>query len=204
MLLLPRALLFDLGNVLIDVDFRRALDHWAPRSALARAELERRFGVDDAYERHERGEIGFAAYAAHLAATLELDATAAEIEAGWNAIFPGEFAKVRRAIEVARRRLPCHVFSNTNASHTAAWRRQFPELVAAIDRFHLSHEIGRRKPEPAAFAQVCAAMALPPADILFFDDLPANVEAGRLAGLQALVVRQPGDVVAALRERGLA
>lgn len=200
---MPRALLFDLGNVLIDVDFRLALDVWERHSALPRAELERRFGVDEAYERHERGEIDAAAYCEHLAARLELRATLEEIEAGWNAIFPGEFVEVRRAIERARQRLPCHVFSNTNASHAVTWRQQFPELVAAIDAFHLSHEIGLRKPEPAAFARVCADIGLAPAEILFFDDLPANVEAARLAGLQALPVREPADVVAALGRLGL-
>jgi len=199
----PSALLFDVGGVLIDVDFGRVLAAWAPHSALPPDELRRRFGVDEPYRRHERGELSSEAYFAHLADTLQLAATPAQLEAGWNAIFGGEILATRRLLQQAARQLPCHLFSNTNACHAREWLQRYPELVASVGRVFLSHEMGLRKPERAAFAYVCDALELPPAAVLFFDDLAENVAAAREAGLQAVQAVAPADVQAALREAGL-
>ncbi|TCO97660.1 HAD-IA family hydrolase [Rubrivivax gelatinosus] len=194
----PQALLFDVGGVLIDVDFARVLSAWAPLSALPPDELRRRFAADEPYRRHERGELVSEAYFAHLADTLQLAATPAQVEAGWNTIFGPEIVATRRLLQQASRRLPCHLFSNTNASHAREWLRRYPELVASVERIFLSHEMGLRKPEPAAFAYVCDSLGLAPQGVLFFDDLAENVAAAREAGLQAVVAGSPGDVEAAL------
>ena len=50
------ALLFDLGNVLIDVDFGRAIAKWAKAANSAEAHIAARFGPDEAYCAHERGD----------------------------------------------------------------------------------------------------------------------------------------------------
>ena len=112
----PEALLFDLGGVLVDIDFNRALTAWAPYSALSPAELRARFKHDLQYERHERGEIAAAEYFCHLANTLELKASPEQIERGWNAIFVGEIVQTRMLVETMRGILPCYAFTNTNAS----------------------------------------------------------------------------------------
>ncbi|MBL8305001.1 MAG: HAD family phosphatase [Ideonella sp.] len=198
----PQVLLFDLGRVLVDFDFGRALEAWAPHSALSAEALRLAFRHDEAYERHERGELTAAQYFAHLAATLQLDASPARIEQGWNAIFLGEIVRTRRMVEQLRGRLPCHVFSNTNATHLAACRARFPALFGAVDGIFTSHELGLRKPDRAAFERVCALIGCPPAAVLFFDDLAENVAGARSAGLQAVQVHSPDDVAAALRVHG--
>jgi len=52
------ALLFDLGGVVIDVDWRRVFDVWANGARVPAAEIAARFLFDERYEAHERGEIG--------------------------------------------------------------------------------------------------------------------------------------------------
>lgn len=197
----PRALLFDLGGVLIDIDFGRALATWAPFSRLAPDALRQAFRVDEAYCRHERGEIEGEAYFRHLCKVLELDATPAQVATGWNSIFVGEITATRRLVELARRRVPCFAFSNTNATHMACWTDRFPEVAAAFDALFVSHHMGVRKPEPVAFARVCHSIGLDPAAVLFFDDLLENVKAARAFGLDAVLVRSADDVAATLRER---
>jgi putative hydrolase of the HAD superfamily len=199
----PQALLFDLRGVLFEFDFGRALQAWSGHSALSLAELRARFTFDAAYERHERGEIGAGEYFAHLASVLGLSATPQQIETGWNAIFIREIGETRALVQAARRRLPCYAFTNTNASHMTAWSAQFPGVVAGFDRIFASHEIGLRKPERAAFDHICRALALPPQSILFFDDLPENVQGALDAGLRGVCVRSPADVARALREHGV-
>ena len=198
----PKALLFDLGGVVVDVDFSLALKAWSSLSALSADELQRSFTFDDAYERHERGEITAHEYFAHLSARLQLRAAPEDVEAGWNAIFAGEIAETRLLVEQARRKLPCHAFTNTNASHMARWSALYPQVVLAFERIFASHQIGLRKPERSAFAYVCRTLALSPDAILFFDDSAMNVEAARAAGLRGVLVRTPRDVADALHEAG--
>jgi glucose-1-phosphatase len=195
----PEALLFDLGGVLVDIDFTGAFHFWSRYTDLPVEEMRRRYSFDAAYELHETGQLASSEYFAHLAHTLELQATPAEIEAGWNAIFKGELTRTLRLVERARASLPCYAFTNTNASHMARWSMLFPSVVNAFSRIFASHEIGMRKPDLGAFHYVCEAIGVEPSKTLFFDDLPANVAAAKAAGLQAVVVRSPLDVEDALR-----
>lgn len=199
----PKALLFDLGGVLIDIDFDLAFREWSRFSSLPLATLRQRLLFDEPYERHERGQITAEAYFAHLTASLQLTATPAQVEAGWNAIFRGEIAATLERVAQARRKLPCYVLTNTNATHMACWGARFPRIAAGFDRVFASHEIGLRKPEPAVFDHVCQAAGVEPASMLFFDDSPANVDAAAAHGLQAVLVRGPDDVAHAVRAAGI-
>jgi putative hydrolase of the HAD superfamily len=71
---------------------------------------------------------------------------------------------------------------------------------ARIERFVFSNEIGVRKPDPAAFAALVAAMELPAHDILFIDDNAGNIDAAEAFGLQALLLDTPAGF--ATRWRG--
>lgn len=190
------ALLFDLGNVLIEIDFGRALAHWVKFSALTLQDLRATFGPDEAYERHERGELRAADYFAHLRGKLRLDASDAQIEEGWNAIFVGEITAALEAVRATT--LPRHLLTNSNQTHYAYWRKRFAGTVAGFEHTFESSSIGHRKPEREIFDHVARTLRLNPAAILFFDDLPQNVEGARKAGLQAVHVRTPQDVRAAL------
>jgi HAD superfamily hydrolase (TIGR01509 family) len=199
----PELLLFDLGGVLIDIDFERAFRAWQPMSQLSLDEIRRNFGFDLPYQRHERGEIAAAEYFDHLASLLRLQASQAEIAAGWNAIFIREIRQTVELVRTARSRLACHAFTNTNAAHQAAWSAMFPDVVAAVDGIFASHEMGCRKPERRAFEHIARATGVALGSILFFDDTLENVQGAAAAGLQAVHVRSPADVKQALARAGV-
>ncbi|MEZ5657520.1 MAG: HAD-IA family hydrolase [Burkholderiaceae bacterium] len=200
----PKAFLFDLGGVLVDIDFANAFREWAQYSPLSTEQLASRFAFDESYKRHERGELPGEDCFAHLKRVLELDgASESDIERGWNSIFVGEIAETRRLVERARRYASCFVFSNTNASHMATWRDLYPSVVGAFDRIFTSHELGMRKPEQAAFAKIVELTQIPANEIVFFDDLAENVDSAIQAGLHGVVVRSPADVRRAFEMMGL-
>ena len=199
----PRALLFDLGGVVIDIDWGRALDSWQPLSHDTRDALGNAFRFDTCYQRHERGEIDGAEYFGHLARTLSLSGDAARIADGWNDIFVGTIDETLATINAARTHVPCFAFSNTNAAHHAVWSRRYPAVVDAFERVFMSHELGCRKPERQAFERVVAAIGVEPGAIVFFDDVAENVAGAKAAGLDAVLVRSPADVGAALRRRNV-
>jgi putative hydrolase of the HAD superfamily len=61
-----------------------------------------------------------------------------------------------------------------------------------------SFEIGRRKPDRAAYEHVAEAIGTAPGRILFLDDVIENVRGARAAGMQAVHVRSPADVARAV------
>jgi FMN phosphatase YigB (HAD superfamily) len=199
-----RALLFDLGGVLVDIEFARALSSWQPYSSLSAKELAEAFRFDPAYEQHERGQISSQEYFSHLASALKLSASLADVEAGWNAIFKGEITETRHLVQKASRTLPCYAFTNTNGSHMRTWAALYPQLVSSFQRIFASHEIGMRKPDRRAFEFICESIGCTPGSVLFFDDLPENVEAAQAAGLPSVLVRSPKDVESALKAAGAA
>jgi glucose-1-phosphatase len=198
-----RAILFDLGGVLLEIDFRRALAAWAPHSRLSPAELQERFRFDENFHSHETGGLGDDGYFAHLREALALECELPLVQAGFNAILIGEIEETVRLLEAVRGRLPCYAISNTNPAHVAHMARAFPGLLPRFTRVFASHQIGHRKPQPAAFEHVLRAIGLPAPEVLLFDDLQANVDAALALGLQAVLVRSPQDVRAALAERRL-
>ena len=75
-----------------------------------------------------------------------------------------------------------------------AWLALFDVVVdAAIT--------GVSKPDPRAYAAAAEALGVPPGGIVYLDDMPWNVEGGRVAGFHALEVSYtaPGAAVAAAR-----
>jgi glucose-1-phosphatase len=195
------ALLFDLGRVVIDIDTTRAHARWA--------ELAGRPGhfngsdiaqiiAGEAFRRHERGEISDAAFFAELRRGLQVDLTDDQLADGWNAILVGEMAGIREELARAQARLPLYAFSNTNRAHQAYFLAQFADLLSPFRKIYVSHEIGARKPDAAAFEAVLADMGVAPQRILFFDDSAENVAGARSCGLQAVQIAGPGDVARAL------
>jgi putative hydrolase of the HAD superfamily len=58
-------------------------------------------------------------------------------------------------------------------------------IDAIVDLIVISAEEGVAKPDPAIYLLTCRRLGLAPAECLFFDDTPANVEGARRAGLHA-------------------
>jgi putative hydrolase of the HAD superfamily len=198
-----RAILFDLGGVVLDVDFDRAIHAWGRHSRLPLEQLRAAFHFDDPYQRHETGHLEAERYFAHLRELLQLECGTGPVRAGFNAIFPGEIAQTVQLLDAVRKQVPCYAISNTNAVHIEEIQRSFPQLLPRFERVFTSHEIGYRKPHPAAFQHVLEAIGVPAAEVLLFDDLEPNVAAARALGMQAVQVRSPADVRAALEERRL-
>jgi putative hydrolase of the HAD superfamily len=192
------ALLFDLGGVLIELDWDAVFAHWAGCCGADAAALRRRFSFDAPYERHERGEISARDYFEALRGSLGIELSNDDFRAGWERVFVGP---VRATVELLPRidpRMPLYLFSNTNAAHHAAWAHDYAQALRPFRKVFVSHEMGVRKPEREAFRRVAREIGVAPERILFFDDTESNVEGARRAGLQAVHVRSHEDVARAV------
>jgi len=192
------ALLFDLGGVLVEFDWQRAFLHWGDRCATPAERLRERFVVDAAFECYERGEATDAEHFAALRATLGVELSHDDLYEGWNCIFIGAIEPTIALIGRLDPHMPLYVFSNTNAAHHSAWARDYAAALAPFRRVFTSFEIGRRKPERAAYEMVAREIGVPIGRVLFLDDAIENVRGARAAGMQAAHVPTPADVARVL------
>jgi putative hydrolase of the HAD superfamily len=197
------ALLFDLGRVVLDIDFNKAIACWADHAGSTPAQLAERFSRGEIYHRHETGEISDAEFFAGLRNTLGIGISDAQFLEGWNAIFAGEIPGIAPLLARAAKRLPLYAFSNTNSAHVEHFSVAYAGVLGHFREMFLSSAIGLRKPEAAAFDHVVKAIGVPAERIVFFDDLAENIEGARKRGLTAVHVRSPDDVAEALAALGI-
>jgi putative hydrolase of the HAD superfamily len=192
------ALLFDLGNVVFEIDFDRAFSRWAHHASCDAAALRACFSHDAAYRRYEIGAIGHEEYFASLRVSLGIDLSDAQFLEGWNAIFIDEVPGISAALAQAAARLPVYAFSNSNPAHEACWADRYGGTLAHFRKIFVSSTIGLRKPDAAAFQFVVNEIGVPADRIVFFDDSLHNVEGARACGLQAVHVPDPAIVTTAV------
>lgn len=198
------ALLFDIGRVILDIDATKIARHWLgtfekygiERDARSDEEIAVLITQSETYYSYECGEISEDAFFRFVADTLGIPAPGSgevisALRDGWNAIFTGEMPNVREMITNASEIAPIYAFSNTNQTHSAFFLPKYPEIFSKFTKLYLSQEIGMRKPHISSFSTVVADMGVPADRVIFFDDLPENVEGARAAGLQAVWVNGP-------------
>ena len=197
------ALLFDLGRVVLDIDFDKAIACWAGHAGCEADDLVRRFVRAEDYHHHEMGKISDAAYFESLRASLGVGLSDAQFLEGWNAIFAGEMPGIAPLLKRAAGHVPLYAFSNTNNAHVEHFSVAYADVLGHFRELYLSSTIGLRKPDAAAYDHVVKAIGVPASRIVFFDDLAENIEGARARGLTAVHVTSPDDVADALAALGI-
>jgi putative hydrolase of the HAD superfamily len=197
------ALLFDLGRVVLDIDFNKTLVCWAGHAGCEPAHLLGRFSRDEIYQRHETGEIGDAEFFAGLRASLGIGLSDDQFLEGWNAVFAGEMPGIAPLLKRAADRMPLYAFSNTNGAHVEHFSQAYAGVLGHFREIFLSSSIGLRKPDAASYDHVVKAIGVPAPRIVFFDDLAENIVGARARGLTAVHVTSPNDVADALAALGI-
>ena len=181
--------IFDLGNVIVDIDFKRVLGVWSKLSSVPLATLSERFSMGEVFQQHERGEISDEDFAHQLSDEMGLSLSFEQFAEGWQAVFvalrPEVITIMKRLREEGHRVV---VLSNTNRLHCNHWPQHYPEVAAAADHMYLSQDLGMRKQEARIYQHVLSAENIPAEQAVFFDDVEANIVAARIEGITAIHV----------------
>src|ERR1700744_5085083 len=196
------ALLFDLGRVVIDIDFGKVLARWADHAGCTAADLQKPFSQHETFRRHETGHASDAEFFEALRATLGIGISDEQLLEGWNTIFAGEMPGINALLARAAKRLPLYAFSNTNRPHVAHFSKPYADVLSHFRKVFLSCAIRLRKPASESYDHVIKAIGVPAQRIVFFDDLAENIQGARKQGLTAVHVTSPNDVATLLAARG--
>ena len=126
--------IFDLGNVIVDIDFNRVLGAWSDFSRVPLATLKQSFAMGETFHQHERGEISDEVFAERLCHEMDLPLSYEQFSHGWQAVFVAirpEVIDIMHKLREQGHRVV--VLSNTNRLHTTFWPEEYPEVKAAAD-----------------------------------------------------------------------
>ena len=199
-----RVIVFDFGNVIGFFDRRRAAEQLAAYGppGVSVEELMRFIFFTDLEPAFESGRLTGSEILAELRKHFGLVGTDERLGLAHADMFAPNKA-VCDLVPALASNYKLALLSNTNELHYRQFRGQFADVLDRFDRLFVSHEMGLRKPDPAIYHRVSEWANVAPAECLFIDDLPENVEAARACGWQGIVYRAGDDLAAGLRAVGV-
>lgn len=195
----PEAFIFDIGNVLVRFDHGRAIAAFARMGA----DLSDRKALEDLAARYERGEVGRADFLGALRAILRHNGDDETTAKAWQEIFEPN-VPMWELVEWLHAEFPLYLLSNTNCLHHDYLLREYAVFGKFADGV-FSYQAKLAKPERAIFELAIRQFGVDPQKTIYLDDLTANVEAARGAGLRAFCYHPDAheDLLAVLRREGV-
>jgi len=124
----PKALIFDLGNVLVAFDFQRGYDRLQSLCGHPVAEIRRRIGNSGLVPQLEAGQVASRDFVSKLGAELGVSLDYAQFCEIWGSVFlPGALIP-ESLIAGLKQRYRLVLLSNTNAMHFEMLERTYPIL----------------------------------------------------------------------------
>ncbi len=187
----PSILMFDLGVVIIDIDNLRAFEQIVKAGAKPSATL---FSRENAHcIAYETGKISAQDFLKATQQSLENSLDLAHIESAWRSVIVDIPEWKINFLKQLKKQYRLIVLSNTNDLHVDEIEKIYSQknsgkFTDLFDEVYFSHEVGYFKPQPEIYEAVLAAEKIPAPEILFFDDLEANIDAAHAQGFQTFHV----------------
>ena len=191
-------LLFDIGNVVLGIDFHRVFAYWANAAKVDAARFYQNWEADQAYADHETGDINFEAYTSFLSKQFKVNLSQDDWAQGWNSLWTEPFHGVVALLPKLSAHYRLFAFSNTNPTHEAYFRHFYADAIAGFQKVYTSSTLGKRKPHVDAYHAVCADIGVRPESVTFLDDNEDNIAGAKQAGLVSHLCRGENEVLNAL------
>jgi len=184
--------IFDLGGVIMDLDFSQTFNAF---QALSGQDFREVFNKAKQYEfvsAYETGKISSHDFRNNVREALNIDVTDQEIDTAWNAMligFPIEHINFVKEVKKYKRTF---ILSNTNEIHKRAAEQILGNTESGLnwnalaEKAYFSHIMGDRKPNTSIFRTVLSENNLQANETLFIDDSPQHVEEAKNTGIHAI------------------
>lgn len=199
----PEFLLFDLGRVLLNFDHEIGIRQLAEVTECDPSQI-RQIVFDSTLQKdYETGRISTSAFCDRIRQQTGSSASDDRLCRAASDIFWLNQSVVPLVTALRQVGWKIGILSNTCEAHWTFIREAGYKLIDLFDPWVLSFEVGAMKPQPEIYAVAVERVGVEPSRIFFVDDLPANVQGAREAGLDAVVYTSTEKLVAELRGRGV-
>jgi putative hydrolase of the HAD superfamily len=198
-----KALIFDLGRVLVNVDYEVGYSRMAALSGLNREEIRDRLQSSRLAYAFESGLMPSREFAARVSELLGVSPSFEEFAEIWYSVFhegpiiPEEF------IARLHERYRLVLLSNTNALHYEMLEQRLP-VLKHFDDYTLSYILGAQKPAQAIYRDAIVKAGCEPGECFYTDDIGEYIDGARAAGIQAAQFRGFNRLKVDLKAAGVA
>jgi putative hydrolase of the HAD superfamily len=198
----PRAVIFDVGRVIIGVDLSRSMGTLGQRDGLTHFQVLRELELDPRWLDWQEGRMTPRDWHAHLTKKLRFAYSFEEFCAIWNSVLvPGTilpdllFERLAGKCRIA-------LLSNTDPIHVAHIEAAYPFVRHFHTRVY-SCRVGLSKPLPVIYHHTLREVGALPDEAVFIDDLRENVLAAAGLGIDAFHFVSPEELLGEFSRLGL-
>ncbi len=198
-----KAVLFDLGHVLIDFDHMRAAESLSCFTDKSAQEIFNLFFDSELTALFEEGKISPREFFAEVRRMLNLDISFHQFVPAWNEIFffsEKNFGVYQLASKI-KNTYKFGVLSNINILHLEYIKRTFSLLGTFT--IIASNELGLRKPDPAVYQKALAILGEPAEKVFYTDDKAELVVSASQLGMRSFIFKDVEGLKKDLLQAGL-
>ena len=183
-------IVFDLGGVLVDLDFKAAINGLQQAGFANVKEQLQSFDREGIFQKFELGEMTAEEFRTAIRENSTVTLTDEEIDALWNAMLLEIPREKLELILDLRGKYMVYLLSNTNSIHwnyvcKNAFNYRGFRVNDYFEETFLSYEMHLAKPDKAIYEKVLQDANLLAEETLFIDDSEANCKAAEEVGIHA-------------------
>jgi glucose-1-phosphatase len=192
--------MFDLGRVLVNIDFDAFPNALGLMSVEERAPYASQ--IAPLARRYEVGTISTEYFIGELESIFQRRFSRAKLLDAWNEIIRDQNDAIVPIVDSVQKKFRTAVLSNTSESHWQKALAGAPVLRGIPHRF-TSFEIGSAKPDHKIYEYALARLGGAPEEIVFIDDVEENIRGAERCGMKGIVFISPEQLKSELRSRAL-
>ncbi len=196
-----KAIIFDLGNVLVHYDPYKAARQFAKACKVPLFKVWLHFFTSPVEKAYTQGKISSQDFYKHAKDVFKFPMTYKAFRHVWNDIF-WENEGMDDLLKELKKRFPLYLISNTNEMHFNHIKSKY-KILRHFKKTFPSHKMGHRKPEREIYEKALVQIGLKPEETVFIDDVPQFVDGARKAGMQAIRFRNKKQLLNDLARLGI-
>lgn len=194
------AIIFDLGAVILNIDYNLAVKHFSVLGLNNFDELFAKARQSELFNNFEKGLISPAQFRDELRHVGQIQLSDTAIDTAWNSML-GDLPLARiELLKKLKKYYRLFLLSNTNQIHIDAFTKYFDKLLGTnefesiFERVYYSSAIQLRKPDAEIFKLVVSQNNLNPDATLFIDDSPQHIQGASSMGLRSFHLNDNTDI----------
>jgi HAD superfamily hydrolase (TIGR01509 family) len=197
-----RAMIFDIGGVLIRVDISRAMDGLVSGLSMTPQEVWSAIQRDPHWLDWQEGRISPRDWHLHLAKRLGVSLTFEQFSEVWNRALDPDPILAESFPEKLSKNYRLALLSNTDPLHMSHEEARFPFFRFFPVRIY-SYRVGASKPNPIIYREALKACKVQAEEAVYIDDVAAYAEAARRLGMTGIVFQSPEQLQSDLGDLGI-
>jgi putative hydrolase of the HAD superfamily len=197
-----RAVIFDIGRVLVRVDVARAMSGLGTDPSLSPSEAWAALEKDPRWPDWQEGRISPRDWHLHVAKRLGTSLTFEQFTAAWNRALDPKPLQDISLFERLAKGYRLALLSNTDPIHVAHMESNY-DFFRFFSRRIYSCGVGASKPSPLIYREALRACKVQAGEAVYIDDILAYVEAAQRLGMAGIHYQAPEQLARDLAGLGV-